>query len=455
MKKEQIATLAIAMVTSFISTFSGSALNLSIPDMGAEFHIPVASIGWIVNGFILASAAFSVPFGRLADITGRRRILILGIALFSICSGAGGFATSTEFLITARVLQGIGSAMIFSTNTAVLISVFPPEKRGKVLGYSIAATYTGLTAGPVLGGFLNHQFGWRSIFFLTFAAGIIVFFIALYKLPKMSQSGNGHKLDLLGNVLYISTITSIMYGLSVLSNVAMAKYLILLGVVLFIIFIYRELKIDNPIIQVRLFRRNRSYLLSNLAALLNYGATFAVGYLMSIYLQVVKGYDSQISGIILISQPLIMALLSPYAGRLSDRISPFKLASLGMALCTLGLISFSFISVDYPLYLIIANLLVVGLGFAIFSSPNTNAVMACVEPEDYGVASSLLATMRTLGQSSGMATLSFIIANIMGGISLSDADPIILVSAMRISFIVFTGVCAVGVFFSMQRKADK
>lgn len=246
-----------------------------------------------------------------------------------------------------------------------------------------------------------------------------------------------------------------MYGLSVLSTVAMAKYLILLGVILFIIFIYRELKIDNPIIQVRLFRRNRSYLLSNLAALLNYGATFAVGYLMSIYLQVVKGYDSQISGIILISQPLIMALLSPYAGRLSDRISPFKLASFGMALCTLGLISFSFISVDYPLYLIIANLLVVGLGFAIFSSPNTNAVMACVEPEDYGVASSILATMRTLGQSSGMATLSFIIANIMGGISLSDADPIILVSAMRISFIVFTGVCAVGVFFSMQRKADK
>lgn len=454
MKKEQIATLAIAMITSFISTFSGSALNLSIPDIGAEFNFTVASIGWIVNGFILASAAFSVPFGRLADITGRGRILIWGIAIFSLSSGAGGFATSMGFLITARVVQGLGSAMIFSTNTAVLISVFPPEKRGKVLGYSIAATYTGLTTGPVLGGLLNHHFGWRSIFFLTFIAGIIVFFIALYKLPKTVRGSNGHKLDIFGNILYISTIVSIMYGLSVLSSVSAAKYLISLGVVLFVIFIYRELKVDNPIIQVSLFRKNRSYLLSNLAALLNYGATYAVGYLMSIYLQVVKGFDSQISGLILISQPLIMALLSPYAGRLSDRISPFKLASLGMALCTLGLVSFSFISVDYPIYMIIVNLLVVGLGFAIFSSPNTNAVLACVKQEDYGVASSILATMRTLGQSSGMAALTFIIANIMGDISLSDADPAILVSAMRFSFIVFTGVCAVGVFFSMQRKAS-
>jgi MFS family permease len=324
--------------------------------------------------------------------------------------------------------------------------------RGKVLGYSIAATYTGLTAGPVAGGLLNHQFGWRSIFILTFVTGAAVFLVAIFKLPKMSSEGNGQKLDLLGNLLYMAMIVSTMYGLSTLSSFWAAKYLIALGVLFFALFIYHELRIESPIIQIRLFRKNRSYLLSNLAALLNYGATFAVGYLVSIYLQVVKGYDSQISGIILISQPLIMALLSPYAGRLSDKISPFKLASLGMALCTAGLFSFAFISVDYPLYLIIFNLIIVGFGFAIFSSPNTNAVMACVEPGDYGVASSILATMRTLGQSSGMAGLTFIIAHIMGSKSFAEAEPSLVISAMRISFLIFALVCIAGVLFSMQRK---
>lgn len=454
MNKDQLTTLAVAMVTSFIATFTGSALNLSIPAIGSEFQIAAASIGWIVNGFILASAALSVPFGRLADITGRRRILLTGIFLFAVSSGAAGFVSSMGALLVFRVLQGIGGAMIVSTNMAVLISVFPPEKRGKVLGYVIGATYTGLMAGPVAGGFLNHQFGWRSIFLMTFAVSIIVFLIAAWKLPKAPAVQSGQSMDVLGSLLYIAMIICILYGFSAYSAVTAAKYLILLGILLFALFVAHGLRAQSPVIQIRLFRRNRSYLLSNLAALLNYGATFALGYLLSIYLQVIKGYDSQFSGLILISQPLIMAILSPYAGRLSDRISPFKLASWGMALCALGLFSFTFVSADYPLYVIILNLFVVGLGFALFSSPNTNAVMACVEPPDYGVASSILATMRTIGQSASMAAVTFILAHVMGTIPLAEADLGLLLSAMRTAFVAFTCVCALGVFFSMRRKAE-
>lgn len=453
--KEQKSTITVVIITSLITTFTASALNLSIPAIGEEFKAGASSIGWIINGFILASAAMSVPFGRIADLTGRKRILVTGILIFSLCCGGIILTGSMELFIALRIAQGIGAAMIFATNQAVLISAFPPQKRGKVLGYSIASTYTGLSAGPVVGGFLNHYLGWRSIFILTFIISVIVFVIAAKKLPASYTAGNGgQSTDMTGIILYVGTIVSIMYGLSAYSTTDFAKYLIPAGIIIMVMFIYHELRIKSPIIKIRLFIKNTGYLLSNISALLNYGATFAIGYLMSIYLQIIKGYDSQISGIILISQPLIMALLSPYAGKLSDRISPFRLASFGMALCALGLFSFTFVSEGYPLILIIANLVVVGVGFAFFSSPNTNAVMACVEPMDYGVASSILATMRTLGQSTGMAVLSFIVAHQVGNVPIAEANVPLLINAMRISFIVFTALCILGVFFSLKRKED-
>ncbi|MDD4566201.1 MAG: MFS transporter [Eubacteriales bacterium] len=451
-KNTQFLTILVVIITAFITTFTGSALNLSIPAIGGEFNASAVMVGWIVNGYILAAAVFAVPFGRLADMTGRKRILVTGIFIFALCAGGASFVRSMGILLLLRIVQGIGAAMIFSTNTAVLISAFSPEKRGKVLGYSIASTYIGLSAGPVVGGFLNHYLGWRSIFIVTFVISILVFFIAVKKLPGGNVRKNGQGMDIVGNILYILMITLIMFGLSSFSTLAYAKLLILAGVTLFIIFIVHELKTAYPIIEVRLFAHNIGYSFSNLAALMNYGATFALGYLLSIYLQMVMGFDSQIAGLILISQPLVMAILSPYAGRLSDRVSPFKLASFGMGLCALGLFSFIFISENYPFPLIIVNLIVVGVGFAFFSSPNTNAVMACVEKKDYSVASSILATMRSIGHSMSMAIVTFIISRQMGTATLNDAEPGQIVDTMHIAFIVFTIICAVGIFVSLKRK---
>ncbi len=451
----QLSTLFVVIITAFITTFTGSALNLSIPSMGIEFHAGAASVGWIITGYILSAAVLAVPFGRLADLTGRKRILVTGILIFALCSGGSVFVRSMGMLLFLRALQGLGAAMIFSTNMAVLISAFPPEKRGKVLGYSIASTYIGLSAGPVVGGIMNHYLGWRSIFVLTFAISAVVFAIALLKLPVGKLANLGQTMDFLGNILYISMLTLIMFGLSTVSTIPYAKYLIVGGIALFVFFVLHELKTKSPIVEVRLFANNIGYSFSNLAALMNYGATFALSYLLSIYLQVVMGFGSQISGLVLISQPLMMAVLSPYCGRLSDRVSPFKLASFGMALCALGLFSFIFISEDYPFPLIIINLLVVGVGFAFFSSPNTNAVMACVEKQDYGVASSILATMRSIGHSTSMAIVTFIVSTQMGNTTLAEAEPELLVKTMHISFIVFTCVCAAGIFISLKRKQPK
>lgn len=454
-RSAQQSTMIVAVITQFLITFNGSALNLSIPAMGSEFHVSATTIGWIVTGYLIAAAVLSVPFGRVADLTGRKRILIIGMFIFAISSAFIVFAPSFIMLLLIRIAQGIGSAMIFCTNMAILISAFSPEKRGKVLGYTVAATYIGLSAGPVVGGIMNHYLGWRSIFVLTLLISVSVFILAVKKLPAIKMENNGENMDFSGSIMYILMLTLIMVGLSTVSTLFYAPVLIVAGVILFILFVRHELKTKSPIVEVRLFASNIGYSFSNLAALLNYGAIFAVGYLLSIYLQEVRGFDSQISGLILISQPLIQAILSPYCGRLSDRVSPFKLASLGMGLSALGILSFTFITENYPFGLIIVNLVVVGIGFAFFSSPNTNAVMAYVEKKDYGVASSILSTMRSIGNSASMAIVTFIVAKEMGDITLAQAEPSVLVETVRISFIVFTVLCVIGIFFSSKRKAPK
>lgn len=454
---EQYATIFVCVITSFITTFMGSALNLSIPAMGDEFGVSATAIGWLVTGYTLIVAALSVPFGRIADLTNRKIILVIGIAFFSVCSLASAFASSMQMALFLRISQGIGASMIFSTNTAILLTHFPGSQRGKVLGYSIASTYVGLSLGPVLGGVLNHHFGWGSIYLLTFLISIIVLGLAIKKLPKEISEGHPNnagdsKWDIVGNVLYVGMIVTLMFGLSTFSTIGFAKYFIILGLMLGAIFVIHELKIKNPIIQVRMFYKNAAYTLSNLAALLNYGATFANSYLISIYLQVVKGYDSQVAGIVLITSPIIMAFLSPVFGRLSDRFSPFKLASIGMGLCAIGLLIFTFMKEDSSLGYIVFGLAIAGMGFAIFSSPNTNAVMSCVEKKDYSVASSILATMRSLGHTLSMVVVTIVVGMYMGKMSLAEAEPEMIIQAMHLLFIIFTGTCVVGTFISLKRK---
>lgn len=448
----QKSTIFVAVITSFITSFIGSATNLSIPDMSADFGVGAAAVGWIVTAYMLPVAALSVPFGRIADITGRKKIIVWGIAVFTIGSFASGAAVSFQMIIVTRVFQAVGAAMIFATNHAILISEFPGSERGRVLGYALAATYTGLSAGPVLGGIVNHSFGWRTIFFLTGAAGIIVIVEAVRKLPDRKVSGESPGFDRTGNFLYVMMIMLTIYGLTRFSDNRAAIVLVAAGLVLGVVFVKKELKEESPLVNVRLFAGNMSYTLSNLAALLNYAATYAIGYLLSIYLQVVEGFSSQTAGIILIVQPLLMAVFSPYMGRLSDRISPYKLATAGMGLCAVSLALLSFINTETSVAAIIVILCFAGCGFALFSSPNTNAVMSCVDKSSYGVASSVLSTMRNIGHAMSMALITITVNFNLGDIALAQAEPEAIVRTMRTAYIIFTVICAAGIFCSMKRK---
>ena len=448
--------LLVTVVTAFMTTFMGSALNLSVPNMEADFQVGAALIGWVITAYTLTVAAFSVPLGKLADIIGRRKVLIPGIGIFGCCTLGCAFAGNIWLLLILRILQGIGAAMIFATNNPILISVYPPTERGRVLGMSTAAVYVGLSVGPVIGGFLNHHFDWHSIFFLTVGLAAVSFVLAIKAIPAevdQAQTGTkGPKPDLAGNLLYIGCIAVSLYGLSSLSTMDYGWAVLLAGLLLGAAFVYTESKAENPVIRISMFTKDKAFAFSNIAALLNYGATFAISYLMSIYLQVIMGYTSQAAGLILIAQPLMQALFSPMMGKLSDRIPPYKLATAGMGFCVVGLTLFAMVGEETSIVFVIGALMLSGFGFALFSSPNTNAVMSCVQPKDYSVANSILSTMRTVGQSSSMAVVTIVVGITMGSQALTAANPADLVNTMHIIFGIFIALCLIGVVLSMQRR---
>lgn len=447
---EKYALLAV-MSTSFMVTFMGSSINLALPSIGSEFHASAIMSSWVITGYILSTAALLLPFGHLADIIGRRKIYLLGTISFVAVTIASTLAHSIVPFLIWRILQGVSAALIFGTGMAILTSVYPPQKRGQALGYSTAVTYLGLSVGPVLGGIMNQNLGWRSIFYLTACIGLVAALIIWRRLVGEWAGAKNERFDRLGSLFYALGLSILLYGLSSLANVFWAKYAAVLGVVLLLIFVAIELKLDHPILQASLFRHNQAFTFSNLAALINYSATFAIGFLLSLYLQLVIGYNSQQAGLILLVQPVIMAVFSPLSGSLSDRIEPRLVASLGMGLSTIGLFGLTFVTSNTPIVFIMSLQVLMGLGFALFSSPNTNAIMSSVQPRFYGIASSTLGTMRLVGQASSMAVVTMVIAIYVGHASLTASSAPAILSSMHTSFLVFTVLCVLGVFASLAR----
>ena len=451
--ENRASVVTVVILTAFATSFSGSSLNLSVPSIASDFSVSASLVGWMVTVYALAVAAFSVPFGRVADITSRKRILMIGIGVFGICCGLSAAAPSFTLLLILRFIQGVAASMIFSTNTAIVISAFPPEHRGRAIGYSLASTYVGLSSGPVIGGILNTHLGWKSIFLLTCLLSLSALALAALRLPADAASSKGRPLDVPGNLLFILFIICFMVGLSRITSGSILPFLMTAcGLAAGIVFVIHEARKEDPAVNVRLFKSNIGFGLSNLSAMFNYSVSMALSYLASIYLQMVQGLSSQTAGFIMVCQPVIMAILAPQMGKLSDRISPFKLSSAGMAVSGLGISVFIFVDENTPIPVIMTALFVTGLGFALFSSPNTNAIMSCVQKRDYGVASSLVSTMRTVGQTVGMVIVTLVVTVRLGATPLAKAGPDQILHVIHTCFLIFVCICAIGVFISLQRN---
>jgi EmrB/QacA subfamily drug resistance transporter len=442
--------LVIATMTSFLPPFMASSINIALPAIGAEFSMDAILLGWIATSYLLSAAVFMVPFGKIADIYGMKKVFFIGLFIFTASSLVAFFAPTSAILIGSRVLQGIGSAMIFGTGTAILVNVFPLQERGKILGINAAFVYLGLSLGPFLGGLLTEYFGWRSLFLINVPLGLIPLALGLWKLKGEWAGAREDRFDLVGSAIYSLMLVTVMFGFSILPA-WQGAVLVLLGVATFFLLIRWESGVACPVLDVRLFKKNHVYAYSNLAALISYSATFAITFLLSLYLQYIKGLEPDQAGLVMLAQPAMMAIFSPFTGKLSDRMEPRLVATAGMALTFVAVLAFVFLSQETSLFFIVACLITLGLGLALFTSPNTNAIMSSVEPRHYGVGSATLGTMRLVGQVSSMSFAMMVFSFYLGKVEITSQYYPQFLAAVKVAFAVFSALCILGIFASLAR----
>ncbi|MDD1685846.1 MFS transporter [Methanoregula sp.] len=442
--------LFIALLAGFLTPFDLSAVNIALPSIGGEYAMDAIEMSWIATAYLLASGVFLLPFGRLADIYGRKKIFTTGLFIFSLASILMIFSVSSLMIILVRVLQGFGGAMIFGTAVAILSSVTPPCERGKVLGIYTTAVYLGLSTGPFFGGILTEYFGWRSIFLVNIPVGLFAVALILLFLKDEWADSRGEPFDTQGAIQYGLALVCVMYGFSLLPDIT-GIILLIAGSAILAWFILRELRIRYPLLDVSLFTANRVFAFSNLAALINYCATFAVTFFLSLYLQYIKDFSPQQAGMLLVVQPVAQALFSPVAGRLSDRIDPGKIASAGMGLTALGLVCLLLVDTATTIPELILILIILGIGLGLFSSPNTNAIMGSVDKKRYGVASGTLGTMRIVGQMLSMGIAMMVLAIFIGDAQITPLLYPEFLDSMRICFGISAVLCIAGIFFSLVR----
>lgn len=449
--KKEVSILFVVASTSFMGSFLGSSLNLALTEIERSFNMDAVTLSWVITAFLLSTALFLLPSGRWGDLFGVSRFFKGGIILFTITSLLCAVAPSGGWLITFRFIEGVSAALTSATGSAILVSSFPPNQRGRVLGISVSGVYLGLAFGPVFGGFLTATFGWHSIFYFATLFGVIASVLAFTFLEsERRREVHFKELDLPGIVLFMTGLVALVYGATHATS-GVGK-LVLLGAILSLsLFVMVEKRASSPILNIKLFTQNHLFAYSNIATLINYSSTYAILFLLSLYLQKVKGLAPNQAGLILVAQPAMMALFSPLTGRLSDRVQPRYLASAGMAICASGLLFFSFLQEETPLWVVSVALLWVGIGFALFSSPNMSTIMGSVSKEYYGVASGTASTMRVVGQMSSMTLVTLLFASLFMGQAVEVVSNALYLKVMQLGFWIFAALSTIGIYFSYYR----
>ncbi len=450
-KELKRSVLTVTAFASFLTPFMGSSVNLALPSIGEELSLNAVTLNWVISSYMLATSILLLPAGRLGDILGRKKVFTAGLMIFTLTMILLSFTPGIRWLIGIRILQGVGGAMMFGTNMAILTSVFPPGERGRAMGINVTAVYVGLASGPFLGGLLTRYLGWRSIFAFLVPLGIISLILIRKKMKGEWAEARGERFDWPGASIYGLSMALVMYGFSRLPE-RPGWLLTSLGLLLFVLFILWEKNTSYPLFDITLISRNRVFAFSSLAALIHYAATSAIGFFLSLFLQYIKELGPRDAGFVLMSWPLTMALISPAAGKLSDKYNPGVLASVGMGITSAGLVMLCFISGNTSVTFIVTVLVIMGAGFSLFSSPNSNAIMSSVEKRQLGNASGMLGTMRNVGQTFSMAIALMLLAIYMGQAKINPDNYLQLIGSMKSGFIIFSILCFAGIFASLARN---
>ncbi|MBN1957248.1 MAG: MFS transporter [Desulfuromonadales bacterium] len=445
------AILFAVCMAHFMMPFMMSAVGISLPTMGREFSATALQLGLVETTYVLSASIFLLTMGRFGDIHGRRKIFQRGLLVFAVTGGLISQAWSIEVVILLRFLQGLGGSMVMATTMAMVVSAFPEKERGKALGIAIASVYAGISCGPFVGGHMVALWGWRSIFYLIFPLGLLTWLVTRLKIKEEWAGARGEAFDWAGAFCYAAAVFLLVSGVSNLSRGWWAWVLVVASNLGFVLFLRIESCTAHPILNITLLRDNRVFALSNLAALFNYAATFGVTFFLSLYLQYVKGMGPQQAGTLLIIQPIVQTLFSPFCGRLSDRIPASYVATTGMASCAVGLAVAAQLGAHSSLSMVTALLILLGLGFALFSSPNVSMIMGSVEARHLGVASGMNASMRTLGMMTSMMIITLIFGHLMHGQQVTAETQQAFLTSMRSSLLIFCGLCVVGIGCSLGR----
>jgi EmrB/QacA subfamily drug resistance transporter len=438
-------TLMIAAIAAFVGSYMMSAVTVALPTIGKELAAEAVMLSWVANAVAMAQAMVLIPAGRFADIYGRKKVFLAGMFLFAASNLACVYVNSVVELIVYRVIQGMGAGILIVAVVAILTSTFPASERGKALGINVGATYAGLSAGPFIGGVMTQHFGWRSIFILSGLLSALVIIIAFRYMKGEWADAKGEKFDFAGTGIFIVSLVLVIYGFSALLTVP-GIIIFLLGAAGVAAFVWRESRIPSPIFDVTRFRKNSVFIFSNLATLISYCAAFAINFLLSLYLQYIKGMPPQTVGLVIVVQPVVMTCIAPISGRLSDKFDPRKVASLGMAFLFTAMLLYTFVGEGTSIGYIIGVLVVSGFGYGLFSSPNSNAIMGSVDKRLVGVASGALGTMRTFGMTLSMGIVMIIFSIFIGDAQITPEYYPAFLTSFKTMFIVSSALSFLGVF---------
>ena len=403
-------------IGTFMSALDGSVVNTLLPILSRELHTSIAGIEWVTTIYLLVISGLLLSVGRAGDMFGHRQLYLAGFVLFVIGSALCGLAQSAQVLIALRVIQALGAAMLMATAPAILTRTFPASQRGRALGAQGTFTYLGLTAGPSLGGWLAGAFGWRSVFYINVPIGLIAIGLAIRSIAPDRVSEQTERFDFAGAATFVAGLVALLLALDQGHawgwRSARTVMLIVVALALLVAFIMIERRRESPMLDLTLFHR-RVFSAATLSALLNYACVYAVLFVLPFLLIQGRGLSVQRAGLVLTAQPIVMAIVAPISGTLSDRIGSRGLATAGMILLAAGLAWLGVLARDGSLTSIAAALALVGLGVGTFVSPNNSALMGAAPGYRQGIASGVLATARNVGMALGVGFAGAVFTTVM------------------------------------------
>lgn len=441
----------------FLSTVDGSIVNIALNSLVIEMGKPLAVVEWVVLAYMLTIATLMLSIGRLADMTGKKKIYLLGLAIFTVGSGLCGLSQTVYWLIGFRVLQAVGAAMLMALGTAIVTEAFPSKERGKAMGLMGLVVSVGVISGPTIGGFILQSLTWHWLFFVNLPVGVIALFMVARFVPDFRPEGK-QRFDFAGAAALFLSLSGFLLGLLVIQLHGFINPLVyvffLLGALALVWFIRIETHTPEPMIDLNLFR-NRLFSINLITGSLCFISSAGTALLMPFYLQNVMAFDAQKTGLLMVIPPLGVALMAPISGALSDKMGSRLITTIGLAVAGLGYLLVSGLTPQTPTLEYILRYLPIGLGMGIFQSPNNSAVMGSAPKDRLGVASGLLSLTRVIGQMAGIAVLGAIyntgVARVSGVVSAGEVQAPVAaqMAGLRSAFIFAVIILGVSLVFSV------